>query len=106
MAIHLTQENFDQHVLVNNGQPIIVDFWAEWCGPCRMIAPILDELAKEYEGKAVITKVSVDDNPELTMKYVIKNIPTMLFIKNGEVVDKIIGAANRTSIIQKLDALL
>lgn len=106
MAIHLTEENFDQHVLVENNLPTIVDFWAEWCGPCRMIGPILDELSKEYEGKAVITKVSVDDNPNLTMKYQIKNIPTMLFFKNGKEMDKIIGAANRTSITQKLDALM
>lgn len=106
MAIHLTEENFDQHVLVENNLPVIVDFWAEWCGPCRMIGPILDELSKEYEGKAVITKVSVDDNPSLTMKYQIKNIPTMLFFKNGQEMDKIIGAANRTSITQKLEALM
>lgn len=106
MSLHLTEENFDQHVLGTTDKPVIVDFWAEWCGPCRMIGPILDELSKEYDGKALITKVSVDDNPGLTAKYQIKNIPTMLFMKNGEIKDKIIGAANRASITEKLNALL
>ena len=105
MAIELNEENFDQHVL-NGTLPVVVDFWAEWCGPCRIIGPILEELSTELNGKAVITKVNVDDNPGLTSKYKIINIPTMLFFKNGEVVDKLIGAANRATITQKIEPLL
>ena len=105
MAIELTSANFDEHALVKN-KPVVVDFWAEWCGPCRLIGPILDMLSVEYEGKAVITKVNVDDNNDLTTKYKIINIPTMLFLKNGEVVDKIIGATNRNAIVEKINSLL
>jgi len=105
MAIELTSANFDEHALVEN-KPVVVDFWAEWCGPCRLIGPILDMLSVEYEGKAVITKVNVDDNNDLTTKYKIINIPTMLFLKNGEVVDKIIGATNRNAIVEKINSLL
>jgi len=105
MAIELTSANFDEHALVEN-KPVVVDFWAEWCGPCRLIGPILDMLSVEYEGKAVITKVNVDDNNDLTAKYKIVNIPTMLFLKNGEVVDKIIGATNRNAIVEKINSLL
>lgn len=105
MALHLTEDNFDQHVL-NTDLPVVVDFWAEWCGPCRIVGPILDELSIELEGKAIISKVSVDDNPGLVNKYGIRNIPTMLFMKKGEVKDKIIGAASRTAIIEKLNAIM
>lgn len=105
MAIELTEETFDQHVL-NETKPVLVDFWAEWCGPCRIIAPVLEELSTEYKDKAVIAKVSVDDNPAITEKYKVINIPTMLFFKNGVVVDKLIGASNKTTIIQKLNSLV
>ncbi len=105
MAIELTEETFDQHVL-NETKPVLVDFWAEWCGPCRLIAPVLEELSNEYKDKAVIAKVSVDDNPTITEKYKVINIPTMLFFKNGVVVDKLIGASNKATIIQKLNSLV
>jgi thioredoxin 1 len=84
----------------------MIDFWAIWCGPCRMIAPIVEEMAKEYEGKAVIGKVDVDSNPGVATKYGIRNIPTVIFVKNGVAVDKVVGAAAKQSFTAKLDALL
>jgi len=105
MAIELNEEIFDQHVL-GESKIAVVDFWAEWCGPCRIVGPILDELSTEYEGKVLIGKVNVDDNAGLTSRYKVMNIPTMLFLKNGEVVDKLIGAANKATITQKIDSLL
>ena len=84
----------------------MIDFWAVWCGPCRMIAPIVEEMAGEYEGKAVIGKVDVDSNPNIAMKYGIRNIPTVLFVKDGQVVDKQVGAAPKTAFTAKLNALL
>nr|MDA3779555.1 thioredoxin [Bacteroidales bacterium] len=83
-----------------------IDFWAEWCGPCRMIGPIIEELSNEYEGKAVCTKVDVDSNPAISAKYGIRNIPTVLFIKNGEIVDKQVGAVPKSNLEEKLKALL
>ena len=103
MAIELTDANFDETVLKSD-KPVLVDFWAEWCGPCRMVGPIVDELSGEYEGKAVIGKVNVDDNPAISAKYGIRNIPTVLFFKNGEIVDKQVGAAAKTAYSGKLDA--
>jgi len=105
MALEITDANFEELVL-NSDKPVMLDFWAVWCGPCRMIAPIVEEMAGEYEGKAVIGKVDVDNNQDISMKYGIRNIPTVLFIKNGEVVDKQVGAAPKQAFATKLDALL
>ena len=105
MAIEITDANFEE-LVVNSDKPVMIDFWAVWCGPCRMIAPIVEEMSGEYEGKAVIGKVDVDSNPEVAMKYGIRNIPTVLFVKNGEVADKQVGAAPKQVFTSKLDALI
>ena len=103
MAIELTDANFEE-VVLNSEKPVLVDFWAEWCGPCRMVGPIVEELAGEYEGRAVIGKVNVDHNREVSMKFGIRNIPTLLVFKGGEVVDKQVGVAPKNVLAQKLDA--
>ena len=105
MAIEATDSNFDELVL-GADKPVIVDFWAEWCGPCRMVGPIVEEVGVEYEGKAVVTKVDVDSNPGITAKYGIRNIPTILYFKNGDVADKQVGAVPKSTIVNKLEALL
>ena len=105
MALQITDTNFKETVL-DSSQVTMLDFWAEWCGPCRVIAPIVEDLAKDYTGRAVIGKVNVDDNPEISARYGIRNIPTILFIKNGEVVDKQVGAVPRTILESKLKAHL
>jgi thioredoxin 1 len=105
MAIEITDANFEE-LVVQSDKPVMIDFWAVWCGPCRMIAPIVEEMSSEYEGKAVIGKVDVDSNPNVAMKYGIRNIPTVIFVKNGEVVDKQVGAAPKQAFTTKLDALL
>lgn len=105
MALEATDGNFDDLVLKSD-KPVIVDFWAEWCGPCRMVGPIVEEVGVDYEGRAVVAKVDVDSNPGITAKYGIRNIPTILFFKNGEVADKQVGAVPKSSIVAKLDALL
>lgn len=104
MALEITDANFDQ--LVSEGKPVVIDFWAEWCGPCRLIGPIIEELATEYEGKVTIGKLDVDNNDDIVSKFGIRNIPTVLFIKNGEVVDKQVGAANKAAFVAKIEALL
>lgn len=104
MAFEFTDSNFEEAAL--SGGVAIVDFWAEWCGPCKMVTPIIDELSADYEGKATIGKVNVDDNPEVSMKYGVRSIPTILFIKDGEVVDKHVGVATKASLEQKLTGLL
>lgn len=100
----ITDANFD--AIVAEGLPVVLDFSATWCGPCKKIAPIIEELAGEYEGKVNIGKCDVDDNEELTAKFGIRNVPTVLFIKNGEVVDKHVGAAPKKEFIEKIEALL
>jgi thioredoxin 1 len=105
MALEITDANFEELVM-NSDKPVMIDFWAVWCGPCRMIAPIVEEMSGEYEGKALIGKVDVDNNQEVAMKFGIRNIPTVLFIKGGEVVDKQVGAAPKPTFTAKLDALL
>jgi len=105
MALEITDANFEELVM-SSDKPVMIDFWAVWCGPCRMIATIVEEMSAEYEGKAVIGKVDVDNNQDVAMKYGIRNIPTVLFVKNGEVVDKQVGAAPKQAFIDKLNALL
>lgn len=105
MAQQVTDANFEE-LVIKADKPALVDFWAEWCGPCRMIAPYIEQIAEEYADKAVVVKVDVDNCPETAARFGIRNIPTLLFIKNGEVVDKHVGAAAKTAIAAKLDALL
>ncbi|MDA3815875.1 MAG: thioredoxin [Prolixibacteraceae bacterium] len=105
MTIEVNDANFDE-VVLQSDKPVLVDFWAEWCGPCRMVGPIVEELSGEYDGKAVCAKMDVDSNPAIPAKYGIRNIPTILFFKNGEVVDKQVGAVPKTVIAQKIDALM
>jgi thioredoxin 1 len=105
MAIEVTDSNFEELIL-NSDKPSLIDFWAEWCGPCRMIGPIVEDMTTEYDGKAVIAKLNVDENPEICSKYGIRNIPTILFFKGGEVADKQIGAVPKNILVQKLDNLL
>lgn|SRR5690606_26490282 len=105
MAIELTDANFDEMVLKSD-KPVLVDFWAEWCGPCRMVGPIVEELHKDYEGKAIIGKVDVDNNPMVSQKFGIRNIPTILFFKNGEIADKQVGAAPKSTLSSKIEALI
>ena len=105
MALEITDANFDELVMKSD-KPVLLDFWAEWCGPCRMVGPIVEELSKEYAGKAVIGKVNVDHNPNSSMNFGIRNIPTLLFFKNGQVVDKQVGAVPKANLAAKLDAQL
>ena len=104
MALTINDANFAE--TLNTDKPVMVDFWATWCGPCRAIAPVVEELAQEYEGKAVIGKCNVDECDDLPMKYGIRSIPTLLFFKNGELVDRLVGASSKSAIAQKIDALL
>lgn len=103
MAHTITDANFEELVLKSD-KPVLVDFWAEWCGPCRVVGPIVEELADDYEGKAVIGKVDVDSNPNISMQFGIRNIPTLLVFKNGQVVDKQVGAVPKNVLAAKLDA--
>jgi thioredoxin 1 len=105
MALEVTDASFEKDVLQSN-IPVLVDFWAEWCGPCRMVAPIVKELAVEFEGRAKIVKMDVDGNPDIPNKYGIRNIPTLLFFKNGQIVDKQVGAVPKNVLTSKLEAIL
>ena len=105
MALEINEANYEE-LVAKSDKPVMLDFWATWCGPCRTIAPIVDEVAVEYEGKAVIGKVDVDSNSDITAKFGIRNIPTLIFIKNGEMVDKLVGAVQKSAITAKLDSLL
>ncbi len=104
MEVTITSENFE--TLKNGSQPLVVDFWATWCGPCRMVGPIIAELAEEYDGKIVVGKCDVEENEDLAVEFGIRNIPTILFFKNGQVVDKIIGAQSKANIDAKFQSLL
>ncbi len=105
MTIEVTDANFDEIVLKSD-KPVIVDFWAEWCGPCRMVGPIISELSQEYNGKALFTKLDVDSNPGVSAKFGIRNIPTVLFFKNGEIADKQVGAVPKSNLEAKLQVLI
>ncbi|MDP4289573.1 MAG: thioredoxin [Bacteroidota bacterium] len=104
MALEFTDANFDE-LVIKSEKPVVVDLWAEWCGPCRMLTPIVEEMAKEYEPRAVIGKLNVDDNPAITAKYSVRNIPTLLFFKGGELADKQVGAVPKSTLVGKLEKL-
>ena len=105
MALEITDKNFEEKVLKSD-KPVIVDFWAAWCGPCRMVGPIIDEISDEYEGKAVVGKLDVDQHQEYAAKYGVRNIPTLLVFKNGEIVDKQVGATSKQVLAAKLDGAM
>jgi thioredoxin 1 len=105
MALEVNDGNFDELVLKSD-KPVVVDFWAEWCGPCRMIAPIIEELSHEFSGKAVVVKCDVDSSPGVAAKFGIRNIPTVLFFKDGKVADKQVGAVPKNAFVAKLNALI
>ncbi|MFI3328706.1 MAG: thioredoxin [Rikenellaceae bacterium] len=104
MALAITQENFAE--VIASEQPVVIDFWAEWCGPCRTISPIIDELATEYEGRIIVAKCDVEENDDIVSKYGVRNIPTIIMLKGGELVDKHVGAASKDDLKAKLEALL
>jgi thioredoxin 1 len=104
MEVQITSENFES--LKTGNLPLVVDFWATWCGPCRMMAPIIEELANEYDGKVVVGKCDVEECEELAAEFGIRNIPTILFFKDGDVVDKIVGAQPKAKLIEKINTLL
>lgn len=105
MPLEITDSNFEEKVLKADN-PVILDLWAEWCGPCRMVGPIVNEIGEEYEDQVIIGKLDVDNNPQTTAKFGIRNIPTLLFFKNGEVVDKQVGAVPKAALVEKLEPLL
>jgi thioredoxin 1 len=102
--VHLTDESFEP-TLATHAEPVVVDFWAEWCGPCKAIAPVLEELAKEYQGRVTIGKVNVDDHPALAARFQVRSIPTLLIFKAGQVVDQVVGAVPKSQIKKRLDAV-
>ena len=104
MALEITDNNFKE--ILAEGKPVVIDFWAPWCGPCKMVGPIIDELAGEYEGQVVIGKCDVDENGDVATEFGIRNIPTVLFFKNGKLVDKHVGSTQKTEYVAKIKALL
>ena len=104
MALAITKDNFEE--ISASQLPVVIDFWAEWCGPCRTMSPIVDELAAEYEGKVVIGKCDVEENDDITMKYGVRNIPTIVFLKGGELVDKQVAACPKDALKAKIEKLL
>ncbi len=104
MTQNITSENFEE--LIASGKPIVLDFWATWCGPCRRVGPIIEELANDYEGQVIVGKCDIEEDEDLPMRFGVRNIPTILFIKNGEVVDKQVGAAARPVFEEKLKSIL
>ena len=105
MALEITDATFEE-VVLNSDKPVVVDFWAAWCGPCRMVGPIIDELATEYEGKAVVGKVDVDNHQQFAAKYGVRNIPTVLVFKGGEIVNRQVGVAPKNVYADAIDAAL
>ncbi|MCC8187279.1 MAG: thioredoxin [Bacteroides sp.] len=104
MALEITDSNFEG--LLAEGKPVVVDFWAPWCGPCKAVAPLIEELATEYEGRVIIGKCDVDENTELPASFGVRNIPTVLLLKDGKVVDKVVGSASKSTFDEKIKALL
>ncbi len=102
--MEITTSNFNE--IVNGGKPVVIDFWATWCGPCRRVAPVMEELAADYEGKVVVGKVDVEEQDELAAQFGIRNIPTVLFVKDGQVVDKVVGAMPKSAYEEKINAML
>ncbi len=102
--VNLKQDNWQSEVLEYRGTPVLVDFWAEWCGPCKAIAPVLEELSEEYDGQLKITKVNVDESPELAQQFQVRSIPTLLIFKEGEVAEQLVGAMSKAALKQKLEA--
>lgn len=105
MALAVNDVNFDE-VVLKSDKPVMVDFWAEWCGPCRVIGPIVNEIAEDYQDRVIVGKLDVDANPEVSFTYGIRNIPTILFFKNGQVADKQVGAVPKSVLVNKVEALL
>jgi len=104
MALAITNSNYEE--IIAGDKPVVIDFWAEWCGPCRMIGPIIEELAEEYKDKVVIGKCDVDENNDVAAKYSVRNIPTIIFLKNGEIIDKQVGYAGKDALIEKINKIL
>lgn len=103
MAVTITDANFEE-LVKKSDKPVLIDFWAEWCGPCKMIGPLVEELSKEYDGRAVIGKVNVDENPNISMEFGIRSIPTLLYFKDGSIVDRHVGTAPKEVLAKKLEA--
>ncbi|HPE33183.1 MAG TPA: thioredoxin [Bacteroidales bacterium] len=105
MALEFTDANFDE-LVIKSDKLVIIDFWAVWCGPCRMVGPIVEQIGKDYDGKVIVGKLDVDSNPGVTQKFGIRNIPTLLYFKDGKVVEKVVGAVPKQVLVKKLEAVL